>query len=413
MISQVTERQLSTTIVREGIKNALLQVPTGIRRGLKLSGLPRCKKPWKTMPLQLSTKIHQLRLLPCLLVLSVNTSLKPRKKLVGWVITIEESRGMETELEVVEGNAVWSRLQLSAVHEWQTAKMVADLNPYLDYRQEDAPISKKSATSRKHSQSNRPSWLLRMMWMSSANSCIEQDSWNLQRRCCQKLLALVTAVKAMLEDIAILTQVEPSSQKDLGLELKDATIEALVKPLEVTVDQRWCWFIVEGAGNPWSHSTRVAVIKSQIETTTTDSTVKLRTWQIVRWCCQSSGQEQQLSRLKRNENSASGPPTLLVQPSRRNRCWWWNCSLSTWFQLSQLRIWQMMKQQGRSIVLVYLEEPVRQIIQCRIWKGLSSIVAWRMLSLVLEFQRSNWWIWLKKVIGPVRLAVLPFKMQHL
>ena len=74
--------------------------------------------------------------------------------------------------------------------------------------------------------------------------------------------------KAMLEDIAILTGGTVITE-DLGLELKDATIEALGQAARVTEDKD-STVIVECAGNPEAISHRVAVIKSQIETTTSE-----------------------------------------------------------------------------------------------------------------------------------------------
>ena len=74
--------------------------------------------------------------------------------------------------------------------------------------------------------------------------------------------------KAMLEDIANLNR-RNSYHRSLGLELKDATIEALGQAARVTVDKD-STVIVEGAGNPEAISHRVAVIKSQIETTTSE-----------------------------------------------------------------------------------------------------------------------------------------------
>ena len=57
--------------------------------------------------------------------------------------------------------------------------------------------------------------------------------------------------------------------RDLGLELKDATIEALGQASKVTVDKD-STVIVEGSGNPEDIANRVAVIKSQIESTTSE-----------------------------------------------------------------------------------------------------------------------------------------------
>nr|ABV56631.1 chaperonin GroEL [Streptococcus anginosus SK52 = DSM 20563] [Streptococcus anginosus] len=74
--------------------------------------------------------------------------------------------------------------------------------------------------------------------------------------------------KAMLEDIAILTGGTVITE-DLGLELKDATIEALGQASKVTVDKD-STVIVEGSGAAEAIANRVAVIKSQIESSTSD-----------------------------------------------------------------------------------------------------------------------------------------------
>jgi chaperonin GroEL len=74
--------------------------------------------------------------------------------------------------------------------------------------------------------------------------------------------------KAMLQDIAILTGATVITE-ELGLELKDATMEALGQAGKVTVNKDNTT-IVEGAGNKDAIAERVAVIKSQLETTTSD-----------------------------------------------------------------------------------------------------------------------------------------------
>ena len=72
--------------------------------------------------------------------------------------------------------------------------------------------------------------------------------------------------------------------------------EALGQAARVTVDKD-STVIVEGAGNPEAISHRVAVIKSQIETTTSEfdrEKLQERLAKIVRWCTQSSRSELQL-----------------------------------------------------------------------------------------------------------------------
>ena len=74
--------------------------------------------------------------------------------------------------------------------------------------------------------------------------------------------------KAMLQDIAILTGGQVISS-ELGMELKDATIDMLGKARQVKVDKENTT-IVEGAGDPSEIKARVASIRAQIEETTSD-----------------------------------------------------------------------------------------------------------------------------------------------
>ena len=74
--------------------------------------------------------------------------------------------------------------------------------------------------------------------------------------------------KAMLEDIAVLTGATVITE-DLGLELKDATMAALGQASNVTVDKD-STVIVEGAGSTEAIANRVNLIKSQLETTTSE-----------------------------------------------------------------------------------------------------------------------------------------------
>ncbi|MCC9767831.1 chaperonin GroEL, partial [Streptococcus agalactiae] len=74
--------------------------------------------------------------------------------------------------------------------------------------------------------------------------------------------------KAMLEDIAILTGGTVVTE-DLGLDLKDATMQVLGQSAKVTVDKD-STVIVEGAGDSSAIANRVAIIKSQMEATTSD-----------------------------------------------------------------------------------------------------------------------------------------------
>ncbi|CVK61608.1 chaperone GroEL [Streptococcus pneumoniae] len=268
-----TATVLTQAIVREGIKNVTAGAnPIGIRRGietavaaaveaLKNNAIPVANKDAIAQVAAVSSRSEK-----------VGEYISEAMEKVGkdGVITIEESRGMETELEVVEGMQ-FDRGYLSQYMVTDSEKMVADLeNPYIlitDKKisniQEILPLLESIL------QSNRPLLII----------ADDVDGEALPTLVLNKIRGTFNVVavkapgfgdrrKAMLEDIAILTGGTVITE-DLGLELKDATIEALGQAARVTVDKD-STVIVEGAGNPEAISHRVAVIKSQIETTTSE-----------------------------------------------------------------------------------------------------------------------------------------------
>ena len=268
-----TATVLTQAIVREGIKNVTAGAnPIGIRRvieaavaaaveALKNNAIPVANKEAIAQVAAVSSRSEK-----------VGEYISEAMEKVGkdGVITIEESRGMETELEVVEGMQ-FDRGYLSQYMVTDSEKMVADLeNPYIlitDKKisniQEILPLLESIL------QSNRPLLII----------ADDVDGEALPTLVLNKIRGTFNVVavkapgfgdrrKAMLEDIAILTGGTVITE-DLGLELKDATIEALGQAARVTVDKD-STVIVEGAGNPEAISHRVAVIKSQIETTTSE-----------------------------------------------------------------------------------------------------------------------------------------------
>ena len=268
-----TATVLTQAIVREGIKNVTAGAnPIGIRRGietavataveaLKNNAIPVANKEAIAQVAAVSSRSEK-----------VGEYISEAMEKVGkdGVITIEESRGMETELEVVEGMQ-FDRGYLSQYMVTDNEKMVADLeNPYIlitDKKisniQEILPLLESIL------QSNRPLLIV----------ADDVDGEALPTLVLNKIRGTFNVVavkapgfgdrrKAMLEDIAILTGGTVITE-DLGLELKDATIEALGQAVKVSVDKD-STVIVEGAGNPEAIANRVAVIKSQIKSTTSE-----------------------------------------------------------------------------------------------------------------------------------------------
>ena len=268
-----TATVLTQAIVREGIKNVTAGAnPIGIRRGIE-TAVATAVKALKNNAIPVANKeaIAQVAAVSSRSE-KVGEYISEAMEKVGkdGVITIEESRGMETELEVVEGMQ-FDRGYLSQYMVTDSEKMVADLeNPYI------------LITDKKISNIQEILPLLESILQSSRPLLIiadDVDGEALPTLVLNKIRGTFNVVavkapgfgdrrKAMLEDIAILTGGTVITE-DLGLELKDATIEALGQAARVTVDKD-STVIVEGAGNPEAISHRVAVIKSQIETTTSE-----------------------------------------------------------------------------------------------------------------------------------------------
>ena len=268
-----TATVLTQAIVREGIKNVTAGAnPIGIRRGIE-AAVATAVEALKNNAIPVSSKeaIAQVAAVSSRSE-KVGEYISEAMEKVGkdGVITIEESRGMETELEVVEGMQ-FDRGYLSQYMVTDNEKMVADLeNPYI------------LITDKKISNIQEILPLLESILQSSRPLLIiadDVDGEALPTLVLNKIRGTFNVVavkapgfgdrrKAMLEDIAILTGGTVITE-DLGLELKDATIEALGQAAKVSVDKD-STVIVEGAGNPEAIANRVAVIKSQIETTTSE-----------------------------------------------------------------------------------------------------------------------------------------------
>ena len=268
-----TATVLTQAIVREGLKNVTAGAnPIGIRRGieaavaaaveeLKVIAQPVANKEAIAQVAAVSSRSEK-----------VGEYISEAMERVGndGVITIEESRGMETELKVVEGMQ-FDRGYLSQYMVTDNEKMVADLeNPYI------------LVTDKKISNIQDILPLLEEVLKTSRPLLIIADDVAgeaLPTLVLNKIRGTFNVVavkapgfgdrrKAMLEDIAVLTGATVITE-DLGLELKDATMESLGQASKVTVDKD-STVIVEGAGSAEAIANRVNLIKSQLETTTSE-----------------------------------------------------------------------------------------------------------------------------------------------
>ena len=268
-----TATVLTQAIVREGLKNVTAGAnPIGIRRGietavkvavdeLKSIARPVANKEAIAQVAAVSSRSEK-----------VGEYISEAMEKVGndGVITIEESRGMETELDVVEGMQ-FDRGYLSQYMVTDNEKMVADLeNPYI------------LITDKKISNIQDILPLLEEVLKTSRPLLIiadDVDGEALPTLVLNKIRGTFNVVavkapgfgdrrKAMLEDIAILTGATVITE-DLGLELKDANMAALGQAAKVTVDKD-STVLVEGAGDADAIANRVNVIKSQLVSTTSE-----------------------------------------------------------------------------------------------------------------------------------------------
>lgn len=268
-----TATVLTQAIVREGLKNVTAGAnPVGIRRGIELAS-ETAVKALKELAKPVSGKadIAQVAAVSSRSE-KVGEYISEAMEKVGndGVITIEESKGMTTELDVVEGMQ-FDRGYLSQYMVTDNEKMVAELdNPYIlitDKKisniQDILPVLEEVV------KSSRPLLIV----------ADDVDGEALPTLVLNKIRGTFNVVavkapgfgdrrKAQLEDLAILAGGTVITE-ELGLELKDATIEALGQASKITVDKEHTT-VVEGAGDKAAIAQRVTTIKSQIETTTSE-----------------------------------------------------------------------------------------------------------------------------------------------
>ena len=186
------------------------------------------------------------------------------------VITVEEAKGTDTTVEIVEGMQ-FDRGYLSPYFVTNSEKMIADLeNPYIlifdkkiSTMKDLLPILEKSA------QSGRPLLIIAEDVEGEALATLVVN----RLRGSLKIAAVKAPGfgdrrKAMLEDIAILTGGTVISEEQ-GRKLEDAQLDDLGQCEKITIDKDNTT-IVNGAGDKSMIEARVKQIKAQIETTTSD-----------------------------------------------------------------------------------------------------------------------------------------------
>ena len=186
------------------------------------------------------------------------------------VITVEEAKGTDTYVDVVEGMQ-FDRGYLSPYFVTNTEKMVADIDrPYiLIYDKKVSSMKEILPVLEPVAQSGRPLVIIAEDVDGEALATLVVNKIRgALRVAAVKAPGFGDRRKAMLEDIAILTGGTVISE-ERGFKLENATVEMLGTAEKVTIDKDNTT-IVNGAGSADDIKARVHQIKAQIETTTSD-----------------------------------------------------------------------------------------------------------------------------------------------
>ena len=186
------------------------------------------------------------------------------------VITVEEAKGTDTYVDVVEGMQ-FDRGYLSPYFVTNTEKMVVDIDrPYiLIYDKKVSSMKEILPVLEPVAQSGRPLLIIAEDVDGEALATLVVNKIRgALRVAAVKAPGFGDRRKAMLEDIAILTGGTVISE-ERGFKLENATVEMLGTAEKVTIDKDTTT-IVNGAGSTEDIKARVHQIKAQIETTTSD-----------------------------------------------------------------------------------------------------------------------------------------------
>ena len=270
-----TATVLAQAIVKEGLKNVAAGAnPMDLKRGIDkaVSAITTDLEKQSKQVGNSSEKIKQVAAISANNDDTIGELIAKAFTKVGkeGVITVEEAKGMETYVDVVEGMQ-FDRGYLSPYFVTDADKMIADLeNPYiLLFDKKISNLNEILPILEPVAQSGRPLLII----------AEDVDGQALATLVVNKLrgglkIAAVKAPgfgdrrKAMLEDIAILTGGTVISE-ERGFTLENADLSMLGTAETVTVDKDNTT-IVNGAGNAKDIKARVNQIKAQIETTTSD-----------------------------------------------------------------------------------------------------------------------------------------------
>jgi chaperonin GroEL len=269
-----TATVLAQAIVREGAKSVAAGAnPMDLKRGIDLAVqavVDELKK--KSKKVTSNDEIAQVGTISANGDKEIGDKIAEAMKRVGneGVITVEESKSLETELDVVEGMQ-FDRGYLSPYFITNADKMIAELDsPYiLIHEKKLSSLQAMLPVLEAVVQTGKPLLIIAEDVEGEALATLVVNKLRGGLKVAAvKAPGFGDRRKAMLEDIAILTGGTVISE-DLGIKLETVTLDMLGRAKRVTIDKENTT-VVDGAGKKADIDARVKQIKAQIEETTSD-----------------------------------------------------------------------------------------------------------------------------------------------
>jgi len=269
-----TATVLAQAIVREGMKSVAAGMnPMDLKRGIDTAVLKVVENlQGRSKDVAGSDEIAQVGIISANGDKEVGEKIAEAMEKVGkeGVITVEEAKGLEFELDVVEGMQ-FDRGYLSPYFVTNPEKMTVELdNPYiLIHEKKLSNLQSMLPILEAVVQSGRPLLIIAEDIEGEALATLVVNKLRGGLKVAAvKAPGFGDRRKAMLQDISILTAGEMISE-DLGIKLENVTVGMLGEAKKITIDKDNTT-IVDGAGNADDIKARVEQIRAQIETTTSD-----------------------------------------------------------------------------------------------------------------------------------------------
>ena len=269
-----TATVLAQAIIREGAKSVAAGMnPMDLKRGVDIAVAAVIKDIEKrAKPVASSAEVAQVGTISSNGDSTIGKMIAQAMQKVGneGVITVEEAKAMETEVEIVEGMQ-FDRGYLSPYFVTNADKMIAELEDayVLLYEKKLSGLQAMLPLLESIVQSSRPLVIIAedVEGEALATLVVNRLRGGL-KVAAVKAPGFGDRRKAMLEDIAILTGGQLISD-DLGMKLETVTLNMLGRAKKVIMEKEKTT-IVKGAGKKADIEARVAQIKAQIEETTSD-----------------------------------------------------------------------------------------------------------------------------------------------